>query len=144
MVPIYTEHVIQFGKTFSHREGDVTLFQDYIQSEKGLKDAIYMEKNGKSAWREFEDDLLIHSPAFSVTNLIRLPDGFESRLRMHKHWEEVCPNGKEMPFVVPTFYFDELFIAFHREALPIMFPYSTMFDKISWHLSGKFKLSNLM
>jgi len=136
IVPIFTRHVIDFGKTFSHREGDVSLFQDYVQSRKGLNDAKYVEENGKSAWREFEDDLLIHSPAFGVTNLIRLPDGFESRLRMHKHWEEVCGNEKEMPWIMPTLYFDELFIAFHREALPIMLPYSTMFDSISWHLSG--------
>lgn len=137
VVPIFTEHVVQFGKTFSHREGDVNLFQDYVQSKRGLQDAIYVEKEGRSAWRHFEDDLLINSPAFSVTNLIRLPDGFESRLRMHKHWEEVCASGKAMPHVVPTLYFDELFIAFHREALPIMLPYTIMFDTISWHLSGK-------
>lgn len=136
VVPIYTDHVVSFGKTFSHREGDVTLFQDYIQSERGLKEAIYLEKDGKSAWRAFEDDLLINSPAFAVTNYIRLPDGFESRLRMHKHWEEVCLQGKEMPPVLPTLYFDELFIAFHREALPILLPYTTIFDDISWHLSG--------
>ena len=144
VVPIYTDHVVSFGKTFSHREGDVTLFQDYIQSERGLKEAIYLEKDGKSAWRAFEDDLLINSPAFAVTNYIRLPDGFESRLRMHKHWEEVCQQGKEMPPVLPTLYFDELFIAFHREALPILLPYTTIFDDISWHLSGKARLSTML
>lgn len=136
VLPIFTEHVIKFAKTFSHREGDAVLFEDYVQSEKGLKEAMYLEKDGKSALRLFEDDLLIHSPAFAVTNLIRLPDGFESRLRMHKHWEEVCTKGKEMPWVVPTFYFDELFVAFHREAVPILLPYTTSFDNISWHLSG--------
>ncbi|XP_065062388.1 uncharacterized protein LOC135689165 [Rhopilema esculentum] len=135
-IPIYTEHVIEFGKRFNHREGDATLFQDYIQSEKGLKDAVDYQMDGKSAWRQFEDDLLIKSPAFAVTNLIRLPDGFESRLRMHKHWEEVCPKEKEMPPTVTTFYFDELFIAFHREAVPLLLPYTTMFDNISWHLAG--------
>ena len=139
VTPIFTEHVIQFGKAFAHREGDATLYQHYVQSEKGLQDAILVEKEGKSAWRVFEDDLLIQSPAFAITNLIRLPDGFDARLRMHKHWEEVCSSAKEMPSIVPTLYFDELFIAFHREALPIMLPYTTMFDSISWHLSGEAK-----
>lgn len=136
VIPIYTEHLMEFTKTFRHRDGGEVLYTDYLQSEKGFKDAIYAEKEQKSAWRTFEDELLINSPAFAVTNYIRMPDAFESRQRMHKNWEEVC-GIKKMPWTVPTLYFDELFIAFHREALPIMLPYTTMFDHINWHLSGK-------
>ncbi len=139
VIPIYTQHLINFQKTHSQREGDLALFDKYLSADDGYKDAIYHENDKKSAWRAFEDDLIIQSPAFAVTNLIRLPDGFESRLRMHKHWEEVCKAGKEMPWIVATLYFDELFIAYHREAIPILLPYTTMFDDISWHLSGEFR-----
>eukprot|EP00794_Sanderia_malayensis_P004643 gene4643-5251_t len=137
VIPFYTKHMHNFRNTYSQREGDIALFEKYLSSKDGYEEAIYFrDENKKSAWREFEDDLIINSPAFAVPNLIRLPDGFESRMRMRKHWHEVCPPGKEMPSIVSTLYFDELFIAYHRQAVPILLPYTTKFDHLSWHLSG--------
>ena len=129
--PIHTSHTIQFKEEFPG-----PYFSDrYIQSEKGLKDAISREEDGYSAWRLFEDDLLRHSPAFAVTNYI---EGFkESRVRIQENWKIVCAKGKEMPWIVPTFYLDEIFIAFHNEALPILLPYTTIFEKITWWGSSK-------
>ena len=136
VVPLYTEHILDFRKKYSLREGDISLFQQYIDAKDGFADGIYEERDKKSAWRAFEDDLIIKSPAFAVTNLIRLPDGFESRMTMLKNWEQVCLKGIPMPWTVSALYFDELFIGFHREAVPLLLPYTTLFDSISWHLSG--------
>ena len=139
VVPFYTESIIRHAKNKDLAEGSIgsiELFEDFINDPNGLKEAIYQETNGKSAWRTFEDDLLIHSPAFAVTNLLRLPDGFESRLMMQKHWVQMCSSKNRMPWIVPTVYLDECFIAYHREALPLLLPYTEKFEHISWHLSG--------
>ena len=135
VIPVYTEHLIKFRNTEMKGDEYADISVPYLKSEKGLKDAIYIIKDGKSAWRQFEDDLLFESPAFAVTNYVVY--NVESRLLIKRQWKEVCAKGKEMPWIVPTFYLDELFIAFHQEALPVMLPYTTMFEKLSWHISGK-------
>ena len=116
------------------------LCRKYLISEMGLKEAIYLKKDGKSAWRAFEDDLVANSPAFGVSNFAKGRGGyyFESRQTSRKYYQEVCPKGKEMPSVAPTFFLDECFIGFHHEAANILLPYTEMFEELNWTLSGKY------
>lgn len=130
-IPIHTDHVIQFRKTFPN----AVFSRDYVKSDKGLKDGIYWQREGKPAWRLFEDDLLSQNPAFAITNYIN--GGRETRLLVKKHWKTVCAKRKEMPWIVPTFYLDEIFIAIHQEALPVLLPYTTLFENVTWWASGK-------
>ena len=139
VIPIYTEHYDQFAKNFNLKQNSFQMYTEYLKSERGLKEAIYLKKDGKSAWRAFEDDLIANSPAFGVTNFAKGRGGyyFESRHTSRKFYQEVFPKGKEMPSVAPTFFLDECFIGFHKEAATVLLPYTTMFEEINWTLSGK-------
>ena len=135
VIPTYTEHYDQFRKTLPHQQEGTQLYRDFVKSEEGLKETMQLKKDGKSAWRAFEDDLIANSPAFGVPNFIG--NYFESRQTSHKYYQELCGKGKKIPLVAPTFYFDESFIAFHQDAAAVLLPYTTIFEGRNFELSGK-------
>ncbi len=137
VIPIFTEHMHDFEKTFKDEVVKKGLLKAYLESSKGYSEGKRERRNNTSAWRAFENDLLKYSPAFSVSNYISWSRNYIDFVK--QAWSATCYKGKKMPWVVSTTFFDELFIAFHDKAAQILLPYSEMFDDINWTASGLFE-----